>query len=583
MSSRRARSAPQALLRAVLAVWLVALLPAAGSWRSVPSTPTPQFVDVAHRAGLHFRHSGGYPEKRYVMEETSGGVAFLDYDNDGWLDVYLVNGFAPESYKSGKGLPNKLFRNKGDGTFEDVTAVAGVGDTGWGMGVCVGDYDNDGWIDLYVTNLGPNVLYRNNRNGTFTDVTTKAGVGDPRFSLGAAFADYDRDGDLDLFVANYVEVDLKNLPAPGSSKFCLYRGIQVACGPRGLKGAGDSLYRNNGDGTFSDVSRVAGVADPPGYYGMGVVWGDYDEDGDPDLYVANDSTPNYLYKNNGDGTFNEIGLLSGVAVNEDGREQASMGVDFGDYDGDGRLDIYVTNFADDTNTLYRNLGNDFFADTTFQAGLGEPTWRYLGWGTKFFDYDQDGRPDLFIANGHVFPQVDSYELGTRYRQRNQLFRNVDGKRFDEVSAKAGPGLAVENSSRGAAFGDFDNDGDVDIVINNMDDTPTLLRNDGGNQQSWILVRLVGNPARGSNRNAVGARVRVEAGTLSLLEEVKSGASYISQNDFRLHFGLGTHDRVRKLHVRWPSGRVQTFDDVEARRLVVIDEEKGILRPGASAP
>lgn len=535
-----------------------------------------QFVDIAESSGLSaFRHLGGSLEKRYILETTSGGVALFDYDGDGWLDIYLVNGGSLEIVRRQKPpVKNRLFRNKRDGTFEDVTEKARVAGNGaWGMGVVVGDYDNDGWDDLYVTNFGPNILYRNNSDGTFTDVTAKAGVGDPRYSTGAAFGDYDGDGDLDLFVANYVDVDVNNLPEPGGkniegTNFCIYRGVPVMCGPRGLKGAGDTLYRNNGDGTFTDVSRQAGVDDPKGYYGFQPIWCDVDNDSDLDLYVANDSTPNYLYLNNGDGTFKEVGYPSGTAVNEEGREQASMGVAVGDYDGDGLMDFYVTNFSDDTNTLYHNDGGGNFTDLTFQSGLGEPTLPYLGWGTAFFDFDNDGDLDLFAANGHVYPEVDKHDFGMSYKQRNLLFEHDGRGKFTEIGLQSGPGLAVVKCSRGAAFGDIDNDGDIDIVINNMDDTPTLLRNDGGNRSHWLGFKLVGTK---SHRRAINARVRLRVGERWQTGEVFSGCSYLSQNDFRLHFGLGQAVKVDEIEIRWPSGARTRLQDVKADQVLTVKE------------
>lgn len=538
--------------------------------------PRVQFTDVTDLSGLGtFRHVGGSLEKRYILETTSSGVALFDYDRDGWLDVYLVNGGNLQMLREQKlAATHKLFRNRRDGRFEDVTTKAGVGGNGaWGQGVAVADVDNDGWDDLYVTNFGPNILYRNNGDGTFTDVTRKAGVADPRYSTGAAFGDYDGDGDLDLFVANYVELDLNNLPEHGGTNpiganFCMFRGVPVMCGPRGLKGAGDTLYQNNGDGTFTDVSRKAGVDDAKGYYGFQPVWCDFDNDGDLDLYVANDSTPNYFYQNNGDGTFKEIGYPSGTAVNEEGREQAGMGVALGDYDGDGLMDIYVTNFSDDTNTLYHNEGRNQFTDVTYPSGHGETTLASLGWGTAFFDFDNDGDLDLFAANGHVYPQVDKHDFGTSYKQRNLLFENVGRGRFVEVGRQAGPGLSLIKCSRGAAFGDIDNDGDVDIVINNIDDTPTVLRNDGGNKNNWLTLNLVGAKM---NRRAVNARVRLRIGQRWQMAEVFSGSSYLSQNDFRLHFGLGAASTVDEIEIRWPNGTRSNLRDVKPNQLLNVKQ------------
>ncbi len=530
-----------------------------------------RFTDVTAAARIEFKHRSGGSDKKFIHETISGGLVFLDYDNDGRLDLYLVNGSTLEAVAGQEPAPrNALFRNRGDGSFEDVTEKAGVGGSGaWGMGACAADYDNDGDTDLYVTNyFGPNILYRNNGNGSFSQATAGARLAGGKWSTGCAFADYDRDGYLDLFVAGYVEVDPKRLPQPGENKYCQYRGVPVMCGPRGLKGAPDFLFRNNGDGTFSDVSRQAGVADEKGYYGLGVVWGDYNNDGWPDLYVANDSTPNYLYKNKGDGSFEEMGLMSGTALSGDGREQAGMGVDFGDYDGDGRLDIYVTNFSDDSNTLYRNEGEDNFADVTYQAGHGESTWSYLGWGTGMVDLDNDGDLEIFVANGHVYPQVDEHSLNTSYRQRRLVFENLGGK-FKEIGGELGGVFAEKHPSRGAAFGDYDNDGDLDIALSNMDEGPTLLRNDSGHGNNWLSIKLIGTR---SNRDAVGARVRVKFGDRGSIAEVKAGSSYLSQNDLRLHFGLGKSAVVELVEVLWPSGARQTLEQVKANQLLTIVEK-----------
>jgi hypothetical protein len=435
------------------------------------------------------------------------------------------------------------------------------------MGVAVGDYNNDGLDDLYVTCVGPNRLFKNNGDGTFADVTRQAGVGDPRWSSGASFFDYDRDGDLDLFVANYIEFDFDHLPEFGKDKTCQYKGVAVQCGPRGLPGAGDTLYQNNGDGTFSDVSAKAGVSDPNKYYGLGVLSGDFDDDGLVDLYVANDSTPNFLYHNNGDGTFKDVGFTSATAVNENGSEQGSMGVTAADYDHDGRLDLFVTNFADEYNTLYRNEGRNSFTDVSYAAKLAAPSLVYVGWGTKFFDYDNDGWPDLFVANGHVYPQLPDY------RQRNLVVRNNRDRTFAEVGAQLGPAFAEQRVGRGVAFGDLDNDGDVDVVNNNLDGAPQVLRNDGGNASNSILVETVGVK---SNRGGVGARVRVVSGDLAQVDEVRSGDSYISQSDQRLHFGLEKRTKVDLVEVRWPSGAVDTVTGVGVNKVLTIQEGKGLV-------
>ena len=542
--------------------------------RAIPGPATEvHLTDITAQAGINFRHVAS-PEKKYIVESMSGGLALLDYDNDGWLDIYFVNSLTVEMVKSGEKTRSALYHNNGDGTFTDVTMRAGVGDIGWGMGAAVGDYNNDGYADLYVTCLGPNHLLRNNGNGTFTDVTDKAGVGDPRWSTGAAFLDYDNDGRLDLFVANYVDFDVNHLPEFGKGKACQYKTIPVQCGPRGLPGAGDTLYHNNGDGTFTDVTKKAGVSDPNGYYGMGVMCSDLDADGFVDIYVANDSTPNYLYHNNGDGTFKEIGFTSGSAVNENGSEQGSMGVTAGDYDHDGKLDLFVTNFADEYNTLYHNEGRNSFADVSYAARLAEVSLVYVGWGTKFFDYDNDGWADLFVANGHVYPQLENY------RQRKLLHKNNRDGTFTEVSAQVGPALAEKRVSRGVGFGDLDNDGDVDLVINDLDGAPQLLRNDGGNANNSVLIKTVGVK---SNRDGIGARVRVVAGDLSQTDEVRSGGSYLSNNDARLHFGLEKRTKIDLIEIRWPSGAVDRVTDVGVNRILTIKEGKGLVEQAEFKP
>ena len=426
------------------------------------------FTDITTQAGISFRHVAS-PEKKYIVESMSGGVALFDYDNDGDLDIYLVNSLTVDLVKTKGKTKSQLYRNLGGGKFTEVAEKAGVSDIGWGMGVAVGDYNNDGFEDLYVTCLGPDYLFKNNGDGTFTNVTAKAGVSDPRWSTGASFFDYDRDGDLDLFVSNYVDFDVNNLPEFGQGKSCQYKSIAVQCGPRGLKGAGDSLYRNNGNGTFTEVSKAAGVSDPDGYYGLGVITSDFDEDGLIDIFVANDSTPNFHYRNKGDGTFEEIGFVAGTGVNENGSEQGSMGVTVGDYDHDGKLDLFVTNFADEYNTLYHNNGKNSFTDLSYAAKVVAVSLPYVGWGTKFFDYNNDGWVDLFVANGHVYPQLPGY------RQRRLLHRNNRDGTFSEVSADFGAVLTEDRVSRGVAFGDIDNDGDIDLIIADLDGPPQLLQ------------------------------------------------------------------------------------------------------------
>jgi len=522
------------------------------------------FTDITAQAGITFRHVAS-PDKKYIVESMSGGVALFDYDNDGDLDIYLVNSLTVDLVKTKEKTKSQLYRNDGGGKFTEVAEKAGVSDIGWGMGVAVGDYNNDGFEDLYVTCLGPDYLFKNNGNGTFTNVTAKAGVSDPRWSTGASFVDYDRDGDLDLFVSNYVDFDVNNLPEFGKGKQCQYKSIPVQCGPRGLKGAGDSLYRNNGDGTFTDVSKAAGVSDPDGYYGLGVITSDFDEDGLIDIYVANDSTPNFHYRNKGDGTFDEIGFSSGTAVNENGSEQGSMGVTVSDYDHDGKLDLFVTNFADEYNTLYHNNGKNSFTDLSFAAKVAAVSLPYVGWGTKFFDYDNDGWVDLLVANGHVYPQLPGY------RQRRLLHRNNRDGTFTEVSAEFGGVLAENRVSRGVAFGDIDNDGDIDLIIADLDGPPQLLRNDGGNTNNSIMIKTVGVK---SNRSGIGARVTVVSGDLTQTDEVRSGDSYLSQSDLRLSFGLEKRTKVDLIQVLWPSGVVDKISGVGVNRIVTIKEGQG---------
>ena len=525
-----------------------------------------QFTDITRSAGITFEHVSS-PDKRYIVESMSGGVALLDYDNDGLLDIYFVNSLTVDLLKSNGKTKSALYRNNGDGTFSDVTAKAGIGDVGWGMGAAVGDYNNDGFTDLYVTCVGPNHLFKNNGDGTFTDVTKTAGVSDPRWSAGASFVDYDNDGKLDLMVANYVAFDFNNLPEFGKGRTCQYKGIPVQCGPRGLPGDGDSLFHNDGDGKFSDVSKKAGVSDPNGYYGMGVICSDFDENGLVDIFVANDSTPNFFYKNNGNGTFEEIGFLSGTAVNENGSEQGSMGVTVGDYDHDGKLDLFMTNFDDDYNTLYHNNGKLSFTDVSYAAKVAAVSLPYVGWGTKFFDYDNDGWVDLFVANGHVYPQIQTY------RQRNFIHRNNRDGTFSEVAQQLGAPFSEKRAGRGVAFGDIDNDGDVDIVINNLDGPPTVLRNDGGNANNSILIKLIGVK---SNRSAIGARVKVVSGDLIQKDEVRSGDSYISQSDLRLDFGLEKRTKIDLVEVHWPSGAVDKITDAKINSIVTIKEGVGIV-------
>ena len=532
--------------------------------KSLPVWPSLVFEDVAADAGLDFQHFSGSPEKQYILESMSGGVAWIDFDRDGWMDLYLVNGGHWEELVQGKRtVSNALYRNNGDGTFTNVTRKAGVGNRHWGMGVAAGDYDNDGWVDLFVCNYGPNTLYRNNGDGTFRDVTGTAGVGDGRWAVSASFGDYDADGWLDLYVTNTVQFDYKD-PDPMD---CHYRGITVQCGPLGMVGDADILYRNNGDGTFRDVSEPTGVSGVTPSYGLGAIWSDYDNDGDLDLYVANDQMANFLFRNQGDGTFEENGLLAGAAFSDDGTAQGSMGVDFGDYDRDGLLDIYITHFSDDYHTLFRNLGQGRFRDMTRGAGLTFSSWPMVGWGTGFVDLDHDGWEDIFAANGHVFPQVDGYKIGTSFHQRSQVFRNLGNGKFQEVSA--GLDKLKSWSSRGVAFADFDNDGDIDVAVNNLDGVPWLLRNQTGSQAgNWLLLSLEG--AR-TNRSAIGVRVTLETGEGRQIREVRGGSSYESTHDFRVHFGLGRLETVKRMSVRWTDGTTQSFENLAANRAYRLKE------------
>lgn len=538
-------------------------------------TRSVRFTDITQPAKITFNHVTS-PDKKYIVESMSGGVALLDYDNDGYLDIYFVNSLTVDLVRSNQKTKSALYRNNGDGTFTDVAARAGVSDIGWGMGVAVGDYNNDGFDDLYVTCLGKNRLFKNNGNGSFKDVTDDAGVGDPRWSTGAAFVDFDNDGKLDLFVSNYVAFDINHLPEFGKGRTCQYKGVAVQCGPRGLPGAGDSLYRNNGDGTFADVSKKAGVSDPSGYYGLGIICSDFDDDGWVDIFVANDSTPNFLYHNNGDGTFKEIAFPAGVAVNENGSEQGSMGVTLGDYDHDGRLDLFVTNFDDDYNVLYHNDGRGSFTDVSYATKVAAVSLPYVGWGTKFFDYDNDGWVDLLVINGHVYPQLPTY------KQRNLMHHNNRDGTFSEVGDELGAPFAEKRTGRGAAFGDIDNDGDVDVVINNLDGAAQLLRNDGGHTNNSVLVKTIGAK---SNRNGIGARVSIVSGDLKQVEEVCSGATYISQNDLRLHFGLENRTKIDLIEVRWPSGAIDRVANLSANKILTVKEGKGLVdeKPFSTSP
>lgn len=523
----------------------------------------PRFTDVTAAAGIDFRHVNGAGGRKYTVETVGSGGAFLDYDSDGDLDIYLINGAEVPGTVSPEKPTNKLYRNEGDNRFADVTREAGGGDIGYGMGCAAADIDNDSDLDLYVTNVGTDILYRNDGpwpGGRFVDITEPAGVGDTLWGSSCAFADVDNDGCVDLYVANYLDFSYDD------HKVCREGGseLQLYCGPEAYDGVRDILYRNNGNGTFADITEAAGLSNPLGKE-LGVVFGDVDLDGDQDLYLASDQTANFLFLNDGKGRFEEVGLLAGVAYNEDGDVEGSMGVDMGDFDNDRWPDLLVTNFQWETNTLYRNLGDGTFADVTFAAGLGKGSIPFLSWGTRFFDFDNDGDRDIFIANGHIESDIALYQ-NTTFAQRNQLFLN-DGKGHFEEVVEGSP-LAVRKVSRGAAFGDYDDDGDVDILVTSCADTPTLMRNDGGNQNNWLRVRLQGTR---SNRAAIGARVELTSGSLQLVDEVRSGASYLSQSDLRLFFGLGTRTEVDRLEVFWPSGLVEVVKDIPANREISLIE------------
>ncbi|MDA1190660.1 MAG: CRTAC1 family protein [Candidatus Poribacteria bacterium] len=536
-------------------VLLLSLAMACGFVLSVKSDV--RFTDATDNAGIRFTPTDGRSGQKFYLETLGAGAAWFDYDRDGNLDIYFVNGADLPGMKSDTPPTNALYRNNGDGTFTDVTAQAGVGDTGYGFSCAVADFDNDGWQDLYVANYGANVLYRNNGDGTFTDITAQSGVGDTRWAAAAAFADPDRDGDLDLFVANYVEFNTDENPE------CLRLGVRMHCSPDVFQGQPNVYYRNNGDGTFTDITHESGLYSLAGK-GMGVIWCDYDNDGDPDLYVANDRTANMLWRNNGSGAFEEVALMSGVALDEMGRVQSSMAVVAGDVDNDGAFDFALTNFEDEPNNLYRNVGGGFFADETYSSGLGEKSLPYLAWGAEFGDFDQDGYLDFLVVNGHIDENIRDAKPNSSYDQSNQLFLNRGDETFSDVSNQVGDDFAAPRSSRGIALGDYDNDGDLDLLITNSNQPAQLLRNDSERVGNWLIVALEGVA---DNRDAVGARVRVEVGGKSQIREVKSGGSYPSHSDMRLHFGVGAAETVDLVEVRWLDGTAQRIESVASNRVL----------------
>ena len=527
------------------------------------------FVEIAEESGIHFKHTDGESGKRLFNEQYGAGCGFLDYDNDGDLDIYLINA-GPQGENGDHPLPtNVLYRNNGDGSFTDVTAAAGVGDTRYGVGATIGDYDNDGDIDLYLTNFGDNALYQNNGDNTFTDVAVSAQVADAEWGTSCAFADLDNDGFLELYVTNYADYTLE------AHKTCYRHNIAVYCGPSSYPPQPDRLYHNRGDGTFIDLTEQRGLRSVSAAHGLGVAIGDSDNDGDADIYVANDQDFNFLFENRGDGHFEEIGLLSGVSCSDTGKAEAGMGVDFADYDNDGKLDLTVSNFQNETNTLYHNEGDNFFLDATIPAGVAEHTHRYLGWGIGFLDYDNDGHKDIFVANGHTMDNIAAVDRSTTTPQQNRLFRNLGDGTFADVTAQLGAGLALRKTSRAAAFGDYDNDGDIDILVTNWNQTVDLLRNEGGNRNNWIQIQAIGTQ---SNRSAIGARIKVVTGELTQYGEVKSSGSYLAFSDLRVHFGLKAAEKVDLLEIRWPSGIVDTTTNLPVNhQLIAVEAEEIVVK------
>jgi enediyne biosynthesis protein E4 len=535
--------------------------------------PIPQLDDITAKSGIGFEHFND-PEAKYIPEAMSGGVLLIDYDRDGWPDIYFTNAPTLEMALKGQKARGALYHNNHDGTFTDVTDKAGIATPCWAMGGAVGDYNNDGWPDLYITCLHGNVLYKNNGDGTFTDVTAKAGVADGRWSTGAAFGDYDGDGFLDLMVSNYVDFDIHNPPTFGSGPNCKFKGLDVQCGPRGLKGSGDSLFHNNGDGTFTNVAKAARVDDAQGYYGLTVIWADFNNTGRPDIFLANDSTPNYLYRNDGHGKFTEIGLESGVALSEDGAEQARMGVAIGDYLHTGYPGFAVTVFSNDYTPLFRNDRRWNFEDVGYRSGIGLPSLPWVKWGDAFVDLDNDGWLDLITATGHVYPQVDTLpSSGDGYRQPKLLQMNQHDGTFCDASDQAGSALQQRQVSRGLAVGDLFNDGEMDVVVENLEGAPMILRNQGIAGRHWASFELAGTK---SNRMALGARLKIVAGGMTQTEEIHSGGSYLSQNDLRVHFGLGSATKIERLEVRWPSGAIDVVRDLAADKFYGVLEGKGLV-------
>ena len=547
----------------ILILFLIAIVVQGPLIPPVSADTNIQFVDVTQEAGIHWKHVDGRSGQKYFMETLGSGAAFFDYDADGDPDLYFVNGAPLPGYVSQEIPTNCLYQNNGDGTFTDVTEKAGVGDTGYGHGCAVGDYNNDGQLDLYVTNYGTNRLYRNNGDGTFTEVAESAGVTEPRWSTSCAFADYDRDGNLDLYVVNYIVFDINENPWCGLRE----KGIRAYCEPDNFIAQSDTLYRNNGDGTFTDVTKTAGIYNTTGK-GLGVVWGDYNNDGAADIYVANDSTGNFFYRNNGDGTFEEVGFMVGVALSENGAAENGMGTTFGDWNNDGWFDLTVTNYAQQTNTLYHNDADGFFTDATTTTKTAQRTYPYLGWATAFIDYDNDGYQDLFVANGHLHENLAELGQEGTYGQRNLLFRNNSNGTFTEISETLGPGMKLTDVSRGATFADYDLDGDIDIVVTNSNTAPRLLRNDGGNRKNWLQIRLT---ATNGSTDAIGARVKITTGTLTQTREVRSGDGYLSQQDLTLHFGIGDSEQVDSIEVQWQTGAKQFIGSVPANQMLSLEE------------